>query len=429
MRTLRHIFLLLFCVLVARKSMAQTGIGSSTVDNSLVTITTGTVEQRFSENTYFGPNANWNIDGTLEIYSKNVWIAPGATFNGNGKIVIFNPGDNPFYNAMASGSTVIDGNNGGFINLLIENRNDKNLDLNDISDPGYATANPSGVASATLNIANTLNLAVDGANIILNGHNLAFNSTGKVTGYSRARMVVTGNSISGHVVKDYAGSDGFVFPVGIALQDYTPATITPNTAGKIYVSVQDYNASNTALKNKALGMDRMWNIYGSVTTKINMLLQHNAVTNGALFNDQNAGIGQYLGNSNYSLEKGSNPTVGLHGRNDILLPTNMTANSAYFTKLSVSGTNLFVPNLFTPNGDGNNDAFEIRGLSLFYGNNLVIVNRWGNEVYKSNSYHNDWTGEGLNEGTYFYKLNVKEAADSKWTTFTGYITLVRKFKN
>lgn len=429
MRILTYLSLLLFGVLNAGKSNAQTGSGSSTVDNSSVTIATGTIEQRFSESTYFGPDANWTIDGTLEIYSKNVWIAPGATFSGNGKIVIYNPSDNPFYKVIASGSTIIDGNNGGFINLLIEDRSDKNLDLNDITDPGYATTNPLGPASATLNIANTLNLAVDGANVILNGHNLAFNSTGKVTGYTRDRMIVTGNSTAGHVIKDYAGADGFVFPVGIALQDYTPATITPSTAGKIYVSVQDYSASNIPVKNTALGMDRMWNIYSASPLKVNVLLQHNEVTNGALFKDQNAGVAQYFGNTKYSLIKGSNPSVGLHGSNNLQLATSATTNGAYFTKLSVSGTDLFVPNLFTPNGDGNNDTFEIRGIDLFYADNLVIVNRWGNEVYKSNNYRNDWTGAGLSEGTYFYKLDVKEASDSKWTTFTGYVTLVRKFKN
>lgn len=428
MKILTYLFLLLLSSVVAQKVNAQTGVGSSTADNSTVTITAGTTEQRFSESTYFGPNAKWTIDGTLEIYSKNVWIAPGATFGGNGKIIIYNPGTNPFYTGMGAGSTVIDGNNGSFLNLIIENRNDKSVDLKDIADPGYATANPAGVASATLNLANTLDLAVGGANIILNGHDLAFSPSGKITGYAQDRLVVTGNSIAGHVVKDYAGTDSFVFPVGIAAQDYTPATITPSAAGKVFVSVQDYAAANIPVKNSALGMNRMWNIYSATSLKVNMLLQHNQATNGALFSDQNAGIAQYLGNTNYSLIKGSNPSLGLHGRNNLQLATTPQADGAYFTKLSVSGTDLFIPNLFTPNGDGNNDVFEIRGLDLFYANNLVIVNRWGNEVYKSNNYQNNWTGEGLNEGTYFYKLSVKEAADSKWTTFTGYVTLIRAFK-
>jgi gliding motility-associated-like protein len=87
-----------------------------------------------------------------------------------------------------------------------------------------------------------------------------------------------------------------------------------------------------------------------------------------------------------------------------------------------------VPNLFTPNGDGINDVLEIRGLNQFEKAELSIVNRWGNEVYKSNNYQNDWNGEGLNEGTYYYLLKVKRNAASEWEIFKGYTTLIRTFK-
>lgn len=415
-------------LLMAITVSAQSGAGSSTADNSIVKISAGTTEQRFSESSYFGPKANWTIDGTLEIYSKNVWIAPGAKFSGSGKIVIYNPGVNKFYTGMGAGSTTIDGNDGGFLNLLIENQNDNSIALKDLPDPGYATINPSSSAAAGLNIGNTLSLAVSGANIILNGNDLAFNTAGQIIGYSQDRLVVTGNSIAGHVVKDYAGSDSFVFPVGIASQDFTPATITPSNAGKLFVSVQNYAAANIPIKNSALGMDRMWNIYAATPTKVNMLLQHNQNTNGTLFKDQNAIVAQYLGNTKYDLMKGSNPSIGLHGRNNLELTNSSQADGASFTKLSVSGRDIFIPNLFTPNGDGVNDVFEIRGLDLFYSNDLAVVNRWGNEVYKSNNYQNNWAGTGLSEGTYFYKLSIKETAEDQPTVLTGYVTLVRAFR-
>jgi len=407
---------------------AQSGAGSMTVDNSAVTISVGTTEQRFSEGSYFGPNANWVIDGTLEIYSKNVWIAPGAKFSGNGKIVIYNPGSNPFYTSMSSGSTNIDGNNSDFINLIIEHRNNNNIMLADVNDPGYNTTNPSGVASATLNIGGTLDMAEDQANIILNGHNLAFNTTGKIINYSPLRMVVTSNSISGHMVKTYAGNESFVFPVGIAERDYTPATLTALSAGTLNVSVQDYRAAGKDITNTELGMDRTWHIYGTNGLKANFALQHNSNTNGSLFKDANAAIARYVINTKWDILKGTNPSTGLHVRNDITVISDMSANGGYFTKLAVSGAALFIPNLYTPNGDGTNDTFEIRGLELFPENDLIIVNRWGNEVYKATNYQNNWTGEGLNEGTYYYVLRVKEAAGGEWQVFKGYITLIRAFK-
>lgn len=426
---MKHIISLAFVLFtLIGLANAQSGAGSSTADNSVVNIAVGTTEQRFAENSYFGPNTNWTIDGTLEIYSKNVWIAPGATFAGNGKIIIYSPGANPIYPAMGSGPTNIDGNNGNFINLIIEHRNANNMLLNDVNDPGYATINPTGVASATLNIGGTLDFEVNGADVILNGHNLSFNNTGKVINYSKDRMVVTNNAITGHVVKDFAGSDSFVFPVGIAEGDYTPATLSPSVAGKAFVSVQDYATANKPEVNTALGMDRVWHIYGGSALNTNMILQHNASTNGALFKDANAAIARYVSGNKWDILKGTNPSTGIHTRNNIILSADMLANGGFYTKLAVSGTTLFIPNLYTPNGDGVNEAFEIKGLELFAQNDLVIVNRWGNEVYKANNYQNNWVGTGLNEGTYYYILRVKESAGSEWQIFKGYITLIRAFK-
>jgi gliding motility-associated-like protein len=409
---------LLFCAL-------QVNAQSMTVENSIVNIAAGTTEQRFSEGTYFGPNANWVINGTLEIWSKNVWIAPGATFNGTGKIVIHNPGTNPFYTSIRSGPTVIDGNNGNFINLLIEHQNNSDIILSDITDPGYGTTNAGGESSAALNIAGTLDLAVDHANVILNGHNLAFNTSGNIEHYGESRMVSTGNSTAGHVVKEYANNSAFVFPVGIAEGDYTPATLTPVSAGKLYVSVLDYSASFTTGFNPKQGMDRSWHVYSSAPIKVNMTLQHNVGTDGSLFKEANAAISQYDGGTKWNYYKTINQAVGVHSSNDVGLIASLIGNGVWFTKYAVNS--LTIPNIFTPNGDGNNDTFEIRGLDLAAENDIIIVNRWGNEVFKQTNYKNNWAGTGLNEGTYYYILRVKESASGEWQVYKGYITLIRAF--
>ena len=89
---------------------------------------------------------------------------------------------------------------------------------------------------------------------------------------------------------------------------------------------------------------------------------------------------------------------------------------------------LFVPNVITPNGDGKNDTFEIIGLDAFKRNKLIVFNRFGNEVYKSIDYRNDWSGENLNEGTYFYYLEIED-----WTGTVhrdkGYVLLMRKISH
>lgn len=68
---------------------------------------------------------------------------------------------------------------------------------------------------------------------------------------------------------------------------------------------------------------------------------------------------------------------------------------------------LVVPNVFTPNGDGSNDEFMIRGLAQ--GSYLMVYDRTGREVFKSDNYENNWDGTDMNgrklsPDTYWYVL-------------------------
>jgi len=100
----------------------------------------------------------------------------------------------------------------------------------------------------------------------------------------------------------------------------------------------------------------------------------------------------------------------------------MANNDATDTQ-QISG--LKVPNVFTPNGDGLNDTFIIPGLEQYTENELIIINRWGNHVYEKKNYANEWTGEGLLDGTYYYVLTAKNPSGDT-ETYKGYVTLLRK---
>jgi gliding motility-associated-like protein len=89
-------------------------------------------------------------------------------------------------------------------------------------------------------------------------------------------------------------------------------------------------------------------------------------------------------------------------------------------------TGLFVPEGFSPNGDGVNDVYVISGTK---GRKVAIriFNRWGNLVFESNDYQNTWDGTSssglslgteLTEGTYYYLLEVEGMEPKK-----GYLTL------
>lgn len=60
----------------------------------------------------------------------------------------------------------------------------------------------------------------------------------------------------------------------------------------------------------------------------------------------------------------------------------------------------FIPNVFTPNGDGKNDTFQLS--ENLCGSKLEIYNRWGRKVYEADAYKNEWDGRELSSGVYSY---------------------------
>ena len=72
--------------------------------------------------------------------------------------------------------------------------------------------------------------------------------------------------------------------------------------------------------------------------------------------------------------------------------------------IRVTDCRIEIPNVFTPNADGINDIFVIKGLERYTGSRLVVTDRNGQTVYESNDYRNDWDGNGFPNGTYFYIL-------------------------
>lgn len=98
-------------------------------------------------------------------------------------------------------------------------------------------------------------------------------------------------------------------------------------------------------------------------------------------------------------------------------------NSSTVTTPAISAT-FFIPNVITPNGDGKNDQFVIKGLDLYPGSQLEIFNRWGNQVYRSENYNNNWKGEGLSAGIYYYVLRINMAGGPQ--QYKGYIELITR---
>jgi gliding motility-associated-like protein len=69
---------------------------------------------------------------------------------------------------------------------------------------------------------------------------------------------------------------------------------------------------------------------------------------------------------------------------------------------------VYVPNVFTPNGDDHNEYFEITKIGLYKNSELLVMNRWGKPVFRSRDYKNEWNGGDLEPGVYYYMLSLKK---------------------
>ena len=84
-----------------------------------------------------------------------------------------------------------------------------------------------------------------------------------------------------------------------------------------------------------------------------------------------------------------------------------------------SGCEIGIPNVFSPNGDGENDRFTIEGI-LGTTNTVRVYNRWGQVVFEASNYKNTWAAGGISDGTYFYEVKVNSSPEP----YTGHVTIL-----
>jgi len=88
----------------------------------------------------------------------------------------------------------------------------------------------------------------------------------------------------------------------------------------------------------------------------------------------------------------------------------------------------YIPNSFSPNGDGINDTFGPKGEHL--GDfTMRIFDRWGNLVYHTADFFKPWDGtmnskEVVMQDTYVYIINVKDKV-GEHHQYIGHITIIK----
>ena len=274
--------------------------------------------------------ANTTIDAGAEIFASN-----SSTQSGTGKILFAGSVAQTLHGGNSSS---IGGTQPSLINVEINNTN--NLTL----------VNSNTRITSGLNFIN--------GHILLGNNNLELSSSASVTNANETKYVVTNGT--GFLAKE-AFTSAFSFPVGRAVSDFTPATITPSASDNFFVQVKNYSQSASDEVTTADGIDRTWNIYSTVGRGANIALQHNDATrgtnyvsnggDGAGFVTQYQGIQwvPYVGNQGTwqfgSGAQGTNTTGSvsnsvLHNRTYTATANTPSANGAFFSKSTLPLTPL-----------------------------------------------------------------------------------------
>ena len=89
---------------------------------------------------------------------------------------------------------------------------------------------------------------------------------------------------------------------------------------------------------------------------------------------------------------------------------------------------LWIPNSFTPNGDGLNDVFKPETLAELEEYTMLIFNRWGQQIFESNDINKAWDGKYKGKavplGVYTYHIEATDKLTKEKKVYNGRVTLV-----
>jgi gliding motility-associated-like protein len=230
----------------------------------------------------------------------------------------------------------------------------------------------------------------------------------------------------------FAGKDGLIQISGIGgTYPYTYKWSNgQKTTSAINLEVGTYQVTITDMN----GCDTT----KSITVTQPEIIQISSITTSTYCRESNdgaieisvvGGVGDYSYAWNTSPQQTTSLVKNLYGGDYIVSVTD--ANNCLMTDtITVESPDiecLEIPSCFTPNADGVNDTWEIRGIEFYPEAIVEIYNRWGDLIYKSDEgYLKQWDGKYNNGndatvGSFVYIINL----NSDWPVKTGVVTIIK----
>ncbi|MDB5192918.1 MAG: hypothetical protein JWQ96_2481 [Segetibacter sp.] len=301
------------------------------------------------------------------------------------------------------------------------------------------------IITTDLNVLNELHFRR--GHLYLNNHQFVSGNgqtSGKITGFDETRFIVTGNTIAGGFVKHRSVATGATatFPIGATDRSYSPAQVLNNGTlddfkARVFANVLTHAISGSILFDSTL--QATWEIAkkNPGNDEAVITLQHDGSAEDPVFKANRYSSYISLYDSAVKWDKpnsrGIPQTPGSISSSFAIATAMMNSRKIYFNKLSLcfakkvslKKKSFETLNVFSPNGDGINDVWTLKGLKDFTTCTVEVFTRYGQKVFSSVGYNNPWNGtlnsQILPVGTYYYVIDLRDGT----TPFGGSVTILR----
>lgn len=269
--------------------------------------------------------------------------------------------------------------------------------------------------------------------IALDFVNEAFNVLEANTRHTDGYASFTGNNVFEFPIGDDNKLRPLIIPVQTNSPKFSAAYFNedPNTPTTFSIN---FNTNTIDENLNKVSIDEFWDFDGIIPTTVILTWDEQSNINNLVTNLDDLRVAGWNKTTSKWENLGNTNTTGNLNTGTITSDTFIANNYEIITFASfnndingVIDNDLVINNLFSPNGDNQNDTFVIEGAELI-DNVLEVYNRWGNLVYRTSNYSNEWGGianvnnvlkrqELLPAATYYYVF--KDLESDK--TYTGWL--------
>ena len=387
-------------------NVAASGGCSSAVDSFVVTINESYLNQETasvcSGGSYTFPDGTTQTNITTQVvYTSNL-----TTTNGCDSIVETTVNVNPTYFNQETASVCSGGNY-----TFPDGTTQTNITTQVVYTSNLTTTNGcDSIIETTVNVNPQLSVVADTISPICNGDNLTLTATGSGNGTITWYSDAAGNNVIGtgspfNATSQITGPGIYTFYV-----NETGACSSALTA--VNVVVGGVNASITATPTTGF-------------MPLTVAFGNNSSTGATVTYTWLFGDGSATSNQN-------EPTHTYNNMGNYIATLIVTDGVCYDTAsvvIEVVGqSTILIPNVFTPNADGSNDVFTVKGTNLESVEG-EIYNRWGQKLFSWNGVKGSWdgrteAGSECPDGTYFYIIKAKGLDGADYHK-TGAFSLIR----